>query len=227
MPLEDLQGSNRFISHLDESNPIGAESKSQGDDHLRGIKNVLKNTFPNLTQAAEPTAVELNRIVGLSSNLQEKLDAIDQAILEANAIASKSTPTGSILAFAGSAPPEGFSLCDGGLLSRSGFASLFSVIGTESGAGDGTTTFNKPDLRGWFVRGLDSSSGRTLGSEELDDLKAHQHSMVFERDRGSVVENNAVWGDANVFGTSQQETTLTGGTETRPKNKAFNYIIKL
>lgn len=55
-------------------------------------------------------------------------------------------PTGSILPFGGSAAPTGFLLCDGSAVSRTTYATLFAVIGTTYGSGDGTTTFNLPQL---------------------------------------------------------------------------------
>ena len=72
------------------------------------------------------------------------------------------TPVGTISAFGGSTAPDGWLLCQGQALSRTEYASLFSVIGTSFGSGDGSTTFNIPDLRGKFAEGL-PASGRTLG----------------------------------------------------------------
>lgn len=57
-----------------------------------------------------------------------------------------SVPTGSILPYGGSTAPTGWFLCNGGAISRTTYADLFSVIGTSYGAGDGSTTFNLPNL---------------------------------------------------------------------------------
>jgi len=78
-------------------------------------------------------------------------------------IASYLTPTGAIMAFAGSAAPTGWLLCFGQAVSRSTFADLFAVIGTTYGAGDGATTFNVPDLRGRVVAGKDDMGGTAAG----------------------------------------------------------------
>lgn len=67
--------------------------------------------------------------------------------------------SGVVLPFAGSAAPSGFLLCSGQAVSRATYAALFAVIGTAYGAGDGSTTFNLPDLRGRTVAGLDSMGG--------------------------------------------------------------------
>ena len=69
-------------------------------------------------------------------------------------------PTGSILPFGGTTAPDGWAICDGSLLSRTEYASLFNTIGTSNGEGDGSTTFHLPDLRGRFLRGTDNGAGR-------------------------------------------------------------------
>lgn len=63
-------------------------------------------------------------------------------------------PTGAVLPYTGTAAPTGFLLCQGQAVSRSTYSSLFNVIGTAYGSGDGSTTFNVPDLRGMFLRGV-------------------------------------------------------------------------
>jgi microcystin-dependent protein len=68
-------------------------------------------------------------------------------------------PIGAILPYAGGPVPAGYRLCDGSTLSRTAFADLFATIGTSWGAGDGSTTFHIPDLRGRFLRGRDAGTG--------------------------------------------------------------------
>jgi microcystin-dependent protein len=70
-------------------------------------------------------------------------------------------PPGAIMAFAASAAPTGWLICDGSAISRATHATLFAVVGTTWGAGDGSTTFNVPDLRGQFLRGYDSRATST------------------------------------------------------------------
>lgn len=67
--------------------------------------------------------------------------------------------SGFIMAFGGSIAPPGWLLCDGSAMSRTTFSQLFASIGSNYGAGDGSTTFNIPDLRGQFLRGVSGSSG--------------------------------------------------------------------
>ena len=68
-------------------------------------------------------------------------------------------PTGSVTAFAGPSAPSGWLLCYGQAVSRTTYAALFTAIGTAYGTGDGSTTFNLPDLRGRTVAGLDNMGG--------------------------------------------------------------------
>ena len=162
-------------------------------------------------------------------------------------------PTGSVYTFAGSTVPTGWLKCNGALLSRTTYASLFAVIGTTYGAGDGSTTFALPDLRGEFVRGADDGrgvdAGRVLGSAQAGQNASHTHaasaspagghSHVFESldrradiDRGS---NASLWSiDSTVTQTTSAvgdhihavTVNADGGNESRPRNVAMHYIIK-
>lgn len=74
-------------------------------------------------------------------------------------------PTGCVQAFAGATTPQGWLLCDGSAVSRTDYADLYAVIGDTYGAGDGTTTFNLPDLVDKFVEG-----SATAGTEKTAGL---------------------------------------------------------
>lgn len=67
-------------------------------------------------------------------------------------------PSGAVVAFAGSSAPSGFLLCDGSAVSRTTFAALFAITSTTYGTGDGSTTFNLPDLRGRMPVGLGTNT---------------------------------------------------------------------
>lgn len=69
-------------------------------------------------------------------------------------------PPGIVIPFGGVNIPPGWLLCDGSAISRTTYAALFSIIGTNWGNGDGSTTFHLPDLRGRFVRGVDGTANR-------------------------------------------------------------------
>ena len=77
-------------------------------------------------------------------------------------------PTGSYIQFAGSQAPEGFLVCNGGAISRTTYSALFDVIGTTYGSGDGSTTFNLPDLTDRFLQG--SSTSGTVKNAGLPNI---------------------------------------------------------
>mgnify|MGYP001163802335 CR=1 FL=1 len=142
--------------------------------------------------------------------------------------ASSSFPAGSVIYHAANTAPTGFLKADGSAVSRSTYADLFTAIGTTYGAGDGSTTFLVPDLRGEFMRGWDDSrgidSGRSFGSTQADELKSHQHNFMGKYAISS--GNSSVGGVGGAdYGTTGY-TTNTGGTETRPRNIALLACIK-
>ena len=159
-------------------------------------------------------------------------------------------PVGHVAAYAGNVVPLGYLECNGAAVSRTTYVNLFGVCGILYGAGDGTTTFNLPDLRGYFVRGWDDSAGvdvgRVLGSTQADLVgpitdPGHKHTDAghTHSDTGadstfggtSGPDSMQSWTGTHTTGSGvadiQSNTTgITGGTETRPKNVAMMYIIK-
>ena len=77
---------------------------------------------------------------------------------------------GFCLPFYGETAPPGTLACDGSEISRTVYDELFAVLGTKAGAGDGSTTFNLPDLRGMFVRGTGGNAAE-LGVEQGDAIR--------------------------------------------------------
>jgi microcystin-dependent protein len=88
------------------------------------------------------------------------------------------TPTGTISAYGGSIAPNGYLLCDGSAVSRGAYSSLFNVIGTSFGNGDGTNTFNVPDLRYTFMRGRGAAISVTgSGSASSNNATFTNHGV--------------------------------------------------
>ena len=88
-------------------------------------------------------------------------------------------PTGAMMDFAGSAAPLGWLLCDGSAVSRTTYPALFGVLGTTYGAGDGTTTFNVPDLRGRVAVAADPGSANTTGITAVGQVGGEQfHTLT-------------------------------------------------
>ena len=74
MALEDLTGT-KYLDDLVATNPTVGDNVSEGDDHIRGIKNVLKTTFPSIDGAITATDTELNYVDGVTSAIQTQIDA--------------------------------------------------------------------------------------------------------------------------------------------------------
>ena len=147
--------------------------------------------------------------------------------ITANKLNRTTVPVGSIqaLAYVPGAPIAGWLYCNGDAVSRTTYADLFAAIGTTYGVGDGSTTFNLPDLRGVFLRGLDDGkgydSGRAIGTYQADDNKAHTHTVATVLTSGT--SSNTTSGAAISGFTTL--TTSSSGTEAKPKNIAIHYVI--
>lgn len=137
-------------------------------------------------------------------------------------------PPGTVIFFAGATLPSGYLKANGATVSRTTYASLYSAIGTRYGAGDGSTTFKLPDLRGEFVRGWDDSrgvdSGRNLGTAQDDAFESHTHNIAAGTDESDVGPKARGAGTTTTTGTVVTEAT--GSTETRPRNIALMACIK-
>ena len=146
---------------------------------------------------------------------------------------NRALPVGTVTPKAGSTVPTGSLECDGTAISRTIYADLFSDIGTTYGVGDGSTTFNIPDLRGEFIRGWDNGkgtdSGRAIASSQADDFESHRHSTPsgggdgagFASSSGVMARSNHT---NNSMGTYYM--SYAGGAETRPLNIAMMFCIK-
>jgi microcystin-dependent protein len=153
------------------------------------------------------------------------------ATIVANAVGAVQTvPTGAIAHFDLAEAPAGWVAALGQAVPRTGAtAAYFAKVGTRYGAGDGSTTYNLPNLQGEFLRALDISRGvdpgRTLGSFQADELAFHTHSITSNGITSTSGTRNASGSDT----TSPRTVTTngTGGNETRPRNVAYLVCIKL
>jgi microcystin-dependent protein len=177
--------------------------------------------------------------------------AAPYAIYAENVGPNASVPPDSIMAYMGTNAPSGWLLCDGSAVSRTTYSRLFGVIGVANGYGDGMNTFNLPDLRAMFLRGVDGdagidieremraaakpggNAGNAVGSLQQDQFKSHHHA------NGNFNRILQVSGGTNTttpgYDVTPSEPDVVntvpmmnaGGTESRPKNVYVNYIIKL
>ena len=134
------------------------------------------------------------------------------------------TPTGAVVCFGKSSLPSGFIFCDGSAVSRTTYADLFTAIGTSFGSGDGSTTFNVPDLRGRVPAGKDNMggtsanrltsavSGSTLGASggsqvhtlSTSEMASHNHTVTISG------QNQVSGGHARLGGTGSTSSKSTG-----------------
>ncbi|NEO83329.1 MAG: tail fiber protein [Spirulina sp. SIO3F2] len=168
-------------------------------------------------------------------------------------------PIGTILAYGGlvdgnakgELAKQGWLVCDGEAMSRDDYTELYAVIGGSFGDGDNVKTFNLPDLRGRFLRGVDHGTGHDpdassrgasaergntgdkVGSAQDDEFKAHHHPLPqvvadtggrYGQPVGSGSSLGLTWPGFN--GTPTPNSQDVGGHETRPKNIYVNWIIK-
>lgn len=182
-----------------------------------GLGNVSNYATASIQQTIDGTA---NDLFVTPSGMKAALSAYSTDF----------TPTGAVAMFAMPSVPNGWIYCNGQQISRSTYAKLFSLIGTIYGAGDGSTTFNVPDLRGEFIRGWDDGRGvdasRGFGTWQEDMFKSHMH-LVKEGAVGPTANGELTSGDDltnKIVGYS--DSSYEGGVETRPRNIALIYCIK-
>lgn len=164
------------------------------------------------------------------------------------------TPAGTVIWTARSSAPTGYLKANGAAVSRGTYATLFSAIGTIYGAGDGSTTFNLPDLRGEFIRGWDDGrgvdAGRTFGTAQGSEFGSHRHGGSTNFEPNHAHQLGRFSGNQNVNTLSSRyalattndigpdftqpagghshtfDTDFRGGNETRPRNIALLACIK-
>lgn len=150
---------------------------------------------------------------------------------------SDTLPIGTILPYGGVTAPANWIICDGSAISRTTYAELFEAIGTSFGEGDGSTTFNLPDLRGKVPVGLDGEDedfdtiGETGGEKEhtltIDEMPKHTHEMP-KASGSDVYRYVASSGDRCAIG-NVWTTLATGGNQAHNIMQPYivvNYIIK-
>lgn len=191
------------------------------------------------------SAADKSKLDGVATGAEVNPDVVSQAEAEAGTATTERTwtaqrvkqaidanqspgiPSGAVAYFAMNSAPTGWLKANGAAISRTTYADLFAVIGTTFGVGDGTTTFNLPDLRGEFMRGWDDArgvdSGRTFGSSQSDAFKSHNHSSKVTLAAANAA---AMWAVDAGGGTQISNITSTGGSETRPRNIALLACIK-
>ena len=159
----------------------------------------------------------------------KQLSDLDAQTLDGKTAIEIGVPAGTVISVAMNNIPDGFLECNGAEISRTTYTNLYNAIGETYGSGDGSTTFNLPDLRGEFLRGWDDGRGvdanRAFGSWQADEFREHNHTFNAPLYQGRGTDGNPgiVAGQEK---TGNYVINKTGGSETRPRNVAMMYVIK-
>lgn len=183
----------------------------------------------------------------------EKVIVIDIALDEDNNLQKVTedaiTEVGFIKPYAGTSIPTGYLLCNGAAISRAQYPELFAAIGTTWGAGDGSSTFNVPDLRGYFLRGVGGNSAgfAVAQSDAIRNITGWLRNILYQNEGEPVnsltYAGEAFYLDLNIIDamkTAQDSPFSSNGdriafdasrvvptaAENRPINKAVNYCIR-
>lgn len=232
-----------------------------GDWDFTGVLTFGQASFTGSTTFTQPatfqSTVNLNNVVNVNGSLGGPgMDGVyaqnaeDETITGSWTFTQEPTfpstgggliPPGSIIPFAGTSAPTGWLVCNGAAVSRTQYAALFAAISTTWGAGDGSTTFNLPNLTNEFIRGSGSAG---VGAAEAANMPTHRHATAAMLGQVSVAWGPTSWpygaapgepaiqcgggGGANLSSftprNSGDPNTVSG--ENRPQNKRVLFIIK-
>lgn len=200
------------------------------------------------------STVTLSKMAANSVGTSQLVDGSITAA-KLNAAISNLVPTGAIMPFAGTTAPAGFLLCDGASISRTTYAALYAVVGVAYGTIDGNS-FNIPDFRGRFLRGVDGGTARdpdraartamnTGGNagDNVGSIQSSQYALHYHFTAASI-DSSTVLSSSNYLASSNSSSPLytlrgagaianvgqsspSGGNENRPINASVNYIIKI
>ena len=159
-----------------------SEVEGVSSSELRALDSALRGLISNNTQQqAVRDENQDNVINALNIALSAEATAIRALIADIGGeveAAKNSVPTGTVIAFAAnSEPPGGFLLCNGAEVSRTTYAALFAEVGTTYGAGDGSTTFNIPDMTDRFIQG--SGTAGTVKAAGAPDIYGTFYGFPF------------------------------------------------
>jgi microcystin-dependent protein len=176
-PLVTYTSSSGLISHpnpivLDSAGRINEIWIPEGTSYkfiLKSSTNVLIGSFDNLFPIASLPVSIANGGTGATTADGARINL---------GLGTFLVPTGSLIMWASNTIPSDWKLCNGAAISRVTFATLFSLLGTTFGAGDGTTTFNLPDFRNKFPYGADTVAVGGTGGSADSIVVSHTHTAT-------------------------------------------------
>lgn len=143
------------VKNYADNTVLTQQQLNQAFDSIEQFLNNTKLDAQNI-QSASISSTELAANSVTNEKIQDAAITLDKLATE---IINRLTPAGTLIASGATVPPQGYLYCNGAAVSRTVFNALFNAIGTAYGAGDGFTTFNVPETRGWFLRGQDDATG--------------------------------------------------------------------
>lgn len=199
-----------------------------------GVATLGNDTKISANQLPIATTTDLG-VIKVGANLTIGEDGTLNAIGGSGGTVSDTLPIGAVISYGGLNAPSNWLICDGSAISRTEYAELYSVLGTIYGAGDGSNTFNLPDLRDKFILGAGNNhiSGETGGEEEhtltVNEMPSHIHDFRVNQNQGG---NNAAaqmtWG-TGYYGMNGSVVFPTGGDQPHnnmPPYQTTVFIIK-
>lgn len=141
-------------------------TKAHLDDAFSSVETFLNSTKINSDNIQSGGIATANYAAGSVDAAALGTSAVTTAKIQDNAVtfaklAATVLPVGTVVPYAGSSAPTDWLFCYGQAVSRTTYAALFTAISTTYGVGDGSTTFNLPDLRGRAIAGRDNMGGST------------------------------------------------------------------
>lgn len=152
---------------------VTARDLREAQEHINATSNVHGATGTLVTTTEVQTLT--NKTLDGSQNFFANIPA---AAIVGEIVEGGNLPTGVITQFAGATAPGGWLLCDGAAVSRTSYSALFAVIGTTYGSGDGSTTFNLPNLKGRIPIGLDATQAEFDALGGVGGSKTHTLSVA-------------------------------------------------
>lgn len=228
------KGIPKYNTAVDAPSGKGFNAAMDAIDTLLTYSTVRKNSG-----GSDFSRQRLNLIEGTGITLTVADDAGNNEVDVTIAAALVSgVPSGAIMPYGGSAAPTDWLLCDGGAVSRTTYAALFTAIGTAYGAGDGSTTFNLPDLRGRIPVGKGSNVsvdtlGENEGVAEANRRPQHRHTphshvinVADSGNQGGVGENNTTGAQTASTQSADGGSGNANDSLDAPAYLVVNYIIK-
>lgn len=195
------------------------------NNNFGNVKSVVNGQIDNSNVAAGAAIAVSKLQAGSDTQILRTVSGVPTWDAE-TAGGSFTMPAGVLVPYGGAAAPVGWLLCDGAAVSRATYADLFTAIGTAYGSGDGSTTFNVPDMQGRapFGKGTHTEVD-ALGDNEgaLLANRTPSHHHIYASSQNTVVQTSGAAAQASNV---NSKTTGNANLQDKPAYLVVNYIIK-